>query len=62
MTITKTEILTAIDEDITDIDNKLTSLMSTGSMSTTTDELKIDNYTRTLCLLNSTKTWVENNL
>jgi hypothetical protein len=44
MTITKTEILTAIDEDITDIDNK------------------IDNYTRTLCLLNSTKTWVENNL
>ncbi len=62
MTITKTEILTAIEADITDIDSKLTSLMSTGSMSNTTDELQIDNYTRTLCLLNSTKIWVENNL
>ena len=36
--------------------------MSTGSMSNTSEELQMESYTRTLCLLNDTKTWVENNL
>ena len=62
MTITKEEILTVIDADIASYDTKLSSLMSTGSISNSTDQLQIDNYTRQLCLLNSTKTWVESNL
>jgi|ETNvirenome_6_85_1030632.scaffolds.fasta_scaffold434361_1 hypothetical protein len=62
MTITKEEIITVIDADIASYDTKLSSLMSTGSISNSTDQLQIDNYTRQLCLLNSTKTWVESNL
>ena len=62
MTITKEEIITVIDAYIASYDTKLSSLMSTGSISNSTDQLQIDNYTRQLCLLNSTKTWVESNL
>lgn len=62
MTITKAEILAVIDTDISDNETKLTSLMANGSMSTSSDAVQIANYTRTLGLLNSTKTWVENNL
>ena len=51
MAITKVEILTAIDADTDDVKNKLTSLMSTGSLLTSTDELLLDNYTRQLALL-----------
>jgi len=62
MAITKVEILTAIDADTDDVKNKLTSLMSTGSLLTSTDELLLDNYTRQLALLDSTKNWIEGNL
>ena len=62
MTITKEEIITVIDADIASYDTKLSSLMSTGSISNDTDLLQMNNYTRQLCLLNSTKTWVESNL
>tara|TARA_R100000008_G_scaffold77163_1_gene57459 strand:- start:589 stop:777 length:189 start_codon:yes stop_codon:yes gene_type:complete len=62
MAITKVEILTVIDADIDDVSAKLTSLMSTGSLLDTKDELQCDNYTRQLALLSSTKTWVEGNL
>ena len=62
MAITKAEILTVIDADIDDVTNKLTSLMSTGSLLNTKDELQCDNYTRQLALLDSTKTWIEANL
>lgn len=62
MTITKVEILTAIDADTDDLKTKLTSLMSTGSLLTSSDELQLDNYTRQLALLDSTKIWVEGNL
>jgi len=62
MAITKAEILTAIDADIDDVESKLTSLMSTGSLLNSTDELQCDNFTRQLALLDSTKTWIEANL
>jgi hypothetical protein len=62
MTITKEEIITVIDADIASYDTKLSSLMSTGSISNDTDLLQMNNYTRQLCLLNDTKTWVESNL
>lgn len=62
MTITKAEILTALETDISDTETKLTSLMATGSISTSSDETQVANHTRTLGLLNGTKTWVENNL
>jgi hypothetical protein len=62
MAISKAEILSAIDTDISDYENKLNSLMSTGSMSASNDVTLIDRYTRTLCLLNDTKTYITNNL
>jgi len=62
MAITKAEIITAVEADIAANEIKLSSLMSTGSMSNTTEELQMESYTRSLCLLNETKTWVENNL
>jgi|8_EtaG_2_1085327.scaffolds.fasta_scaffold21959_4 hypothetical protein len=62
MSISKAEILSAIDSDISDYESKLNSLMATGSMSTSKDELMIASFTRTLCLLNETKTYVTDNL
>ena len=62
MAISKAEILSAIDTDILDYEDKLSSLMSTGSMSASNDATLIDRYTRTLCLLNDTKTYITNNL
>jgi hypothetical protein len=44
MAITKAEILTVIDADIDDVTNKLTSLMSTGSLLNTKDELQWETY------------------
>ena len=62
ITITKEVIIPVIDADIASYDTKLSSLMSTGSISNSTDQLQIDNYTRQLCLLISTKTCVESNI
>ena len=62
MAISKAEILSAIESDISDYESKLSSLMSTGSMSTSTDVVLIDSYTRTLCLLKETKIYVTHNL
>jgi len=62
MAITKTEILEAINTDISDTETRLTNLMSTGSILDPTDKAQLDSYTRTLCLLNDTKTYVTDNL
>ena len=60
MAITKTEIITNIEEDISTYETKISDLMATGSMSSENDILLIKNYSRTLCLLNDTKTYITN--
>ena len=62
MSITKAEILESIDTDITSNTTKLSSVMSTGSMSDETDSAKITTYTLSLALLNDAKAWAESNL
>jgi|TARA_R100001530_G_scaffold52691_4_gene38880 hypothetical protein len=60
MSITKEEIIATIEADLADAETKLSSLMSTGSMSE--DESKVANYIGRCTLLNDTKTWVTDNL
>ena len=60
MSITKEEIIATIEADLADAETKLSSLMSTGSMSE--DESKVANYIGRCTLLNATKTWVTDNL
>ena len=62
MSITKAEILESIDTDITTNTTKLSSIMSTGSISDDSDSAKMTTYTLSLSLLNDAKVWVESNL
>ena len=60
MSITKEEIIATIEADLADAETKLSSLMSTGSMSE--DESTVANYIGRCALLHDTKTWVTDNL
>ena len=62
MSITKAEIIATIEADLADTETKLSSLMSTGSMSESNDETKVANNIGRWTLLNDTKTWVTDNL
>ncbi len=62
MTITKAELLSKIETEITTATDALNSLLATGSIDTTEDKNDAYQYIFTINSMTERKTWIESNL
>ena len=62
MTITKAELLSKIETEITTATDALNSLLATGSIDTTEDKNDAYQYIFTINAMTERKTWIEANL